>query len=1045
MGATDGNTAKKELSPGLYELVKTRELEQAVRESELYPIYTHIEHGEEPEALAILVRDRLTKKLSELPIDAQISLGNSILKLLDSESLPTDEDNIERLDELVKPSVKGAKITAHPRPKTPLGDSALLTNAGGKEPSLGTELKKELVSADRVDLLCAFIKTAGLNIIEKELKELKQRGIRIRVLTTTYIGATEKKALDRLVNEFGAEVKVNYELQSTRLHAKAWLFYRESGFTTAYVGSSNLSKQALVDGKEWNVRLGVQTAPQLLRKFEATFESYWNDKRFENYDPDRDGKKLSESLSKSDNYYQGKPLELSGLEIRPYPFQQGILDKIYDERTLQNRHRNLIVAATGTGKTLIAAFDYRRLCDDNNGIRPRLMFVAHRNEILQQTMRAFREVLADPSFGEIWNGDNKPESYDHLFASVQTVARMDLDNIPPDHFDVIIIDEFHHASASTYLRILQHFHPKEMLGLTATPERADGVNVKDLFDGKYTAEMRLWDALEAELLVPFQYFGINDDTDLSVVEWKAGNYVSSELSNIYDGNEARVRLIVQQLKTKLPDLSMMKALGFCVDVKHANYMASMFNKIGIPSVAVTGATPDVDRIQAQSYLVQGKIKCIFSVDVFNEGLDIPAVNTVLMLRPTQSATIFLQQLGRGLRHHPSKNVLTVLDFIGNQNDNFSFEHKFRAMTGFGRRALETSIENDFPYLPSGCQIVLDKVTQERVLENIRRQIHNGNRWLRRDLLSHIGGRTGDNYPVSDFLNDTGRQLSDVYHYTSWTKLLRETFEGVCQIPPGVSDDLDTQILKRMSMLCHIDDQERIDMYTALLADDCPHYEDMNPRMQTYARMLFFLFFQKGFGFTSYQEGLEAVRKHHDACREAIDILGICKESITEVPQRVGDTALFSHASYQRQEALAALGYANLETPRASHQGGVAWIPDAQTDAFFVELRKSERDFSPSTMYKDFAISRTKFHWESQNSISPETVTGQRYIHHKEHGSKVMIFIRERKQNDIGTAPSVCLGYANYVTHTGEKPMAITWKLERPLSQELFQMASAVTY
>lgn len=1043
MAYIHGNNAQDQLVPGLYEQLVTDDVAQLLHDSDLQPIIHPVEHGEEPYQVSTLVKHRLEAVLEDLPADDALQLSNHILQLIDTARLRSSHNRLQRLDELVPSSIVVDNLVPTKRPSTPLGEAALLTNSGN-EPNLGAELKAELVSADRVDLLCAFIKWHGIRVIADELKALHDRGVPFRVLTTTYIGATEKEALDRLVNEFGAKVKVNYELQATRLHAKAWMFYRNSGFHSSYVGSSNLSKQALIEGKEWNVRLGMNNTPSLIRKFNTTFETYWNDEAFEPYDPQRDGPRLKDSLHRSSNFQEGIPLELSGLDVRPYPFQEGILEQLQAERDVHGYHRNLIVAATGTGKTLMAAFDYQRLTQANNGRRPRLLFIAHRKEILRQSVRAFREVLKDANFGQLWDGTNKPSDDTHLFASIQTIGRADLSAIKPDSYDVIIIDEFHHGAAASYQKVLDYFKPQELLGLTATPERGDGINVKELFNGRYAAEMRLWDALEEDLLVPFQYFGINDETDLSTIEWKAGQYVNHQLSNVYDGNEARVRLIINAVTSKVTNLSSMKALGFCVDVDHAEYMTRMFNHYGIPSATVTGKTGHEERKNAVTRLQEGTINCIFSVDVFNEGLDIPAVNTLLMLRPTQSSTIFLQQLGRGLRHYVNKDVLTVLDFVGNQNENFSFEHKFRALTGFGRKRLVKNIEHDFPYLPSGCTIVLDKVTQERVLTNVKSHIKHGSRWLLRDLVSHIGNRDPRHYRLGDFLDETGRKFSDIYRYTTWTQMLRTEYASKFPIPAHVTAEEDKHILNRLKKLIHVDDPERGAAYQYLLQPDAPHYDDLDHRQQLYARMLFFLFFQNKGNNSSFQDGLEKIRQHTDACAEACGIIDISVGATRHAPRRLGDTVLFSHATYDRQEVFAALEYATWEKPMSGLIGGVAWMPESKTDAFFVQLNKSERDFSPQTMYRDYAVSPHKFHWESQNRTAADSPSGQRYIHHQDMGSNVLLFVREHGSTDYNTAePYFCLGYMNYLEHHGEKPMEIIWQLERPMPHDVFRVASAV--
>ena len=262
-----------------------------------------------------------------------------------------------------------------------------------------------------------------------------------------------------------------------------------------------------------------------------------------------------------------------------------ILESLDVERQRHGRHRNLVVAATGTGKTLVAAFDYKRL--QAAGGYGRLLYVAHRKEILKQSLGAFRLVLRDGAFGELYVDGERPERGEHVFASIQSLHQDVLDQIPPDAFDVVVVDEFHHAAASTYRRLLDHIRPKELLGLTATPERADGQSVLDRFDGQIAAEIRIWEALERNLLCPFQYFGIHDGTDLSHVRWSRRGYDTGELENLYTANDFRVRLVIEELRKNVRDVRAMRALGFCVSIAHAEFMARKFNELGVPAVAVS--------------------------------------------------------------------------------------------------------------------------------------------------------------------------------------------------------------------------------------------------------------------------------------------------------------------------------------------------------------------------------------------------------------------------------------------------------------------------
>ncbi|MGV0838549.1 DEAD/DEAH box helicase family protein, partial [Mycolicibacterium thermoresistibile] len=714
---------------GLYESLLTEQLHDRLeRERNLRPTLGVVDDAEQALVIARHLAPIIEHSLrTSGTAERRAELSRRILAVLedahaDGKSVHIVEPGkISRLDEIAP--ADALDPSPLPRPATPLADAALMTNARD-EPTLGAELRAELVSADHVDLLCAFVKWQGLRLLEGPLNDLRHRGVPLRVITTTYLGATDARALDALVNDFGAQVRVNYETDRTRLHAKAWLMRRNTGFHTAYVGSSNLSHAALVDGLEWNVRLSAMSTPHLLEKFRATFDSYWENREFEPYQPADDGDRLRAALATASGSRTSDRLTvtLSGLEVRPKPFQAEMLEELDAERTIHDRHRNLIVAATGTGKTVIAALDYRHLAREAHNRNLTLLFVAHRKEILQQSRRMYQEVLTDATFGEFLVGGEEPVKWRHVFASIQSLSKARLTSIAPGHFDVVVIDEFHHADAASYRRLLDHVRPMELLGLTATPERGDGVDVRDLFDGRVAAELRLWDALEQNLLCPFHYFGIHDGTDLEDVSWKRGGYDLEALSNLYTGNDTRTRIVIKELTDKVSDVSTMRALGFCVSVAHARYMAQRFNEAGIPALAVSGETSAADRRDALAELRNRDVNIVFAVDLFNEGLDIPEVDTVLFLRPTESATVFLQQLGRGLRLTRGKTVLTALDFVGHQRREFRFDQRFRAMTGVGGKALQRQIEDGFPFLPSGSQIVLDPVAQKVVLENIKQQV-----------------------------------------------------------------------------------------------------------------------------------------------------------------------------------------------------------------------------------------------------------------------------------------------------------------------------------
>jgi len=927
-----------------------------------------------------------------------------------------------------------------------------LTNSKD-DPNLAAELRSEIESANTVDLLCAFVRWTGLRLLQPALEQLAERGVKLRVITTTYMGATERRAIDELVNRYGAEVKISYETQATRLHAKAWLFRRNSGFDTAYVGSSNLSQAALVDGLEWNVRLSSVSTPSLLKKFEVTFDSYWEQRTFQSYDPERDGDKLDAALERNGGKRTAAPGAATGLEVQPFLHQEEMLEDLEAERS-KGYSRNLLVAATGTGKTIIAALDYKRLCEAA-GRDLKLLFVAHRQEILMQSMRTYRDVMQDGTFGELYVGDHKPSEWKHVFASVQSLNSYGVRRLDPGLFDVVVIDEFHHAMAPTYRALMEHLQPQQLLGLTATPERGDGVDVaQQFFGGRTASELRLWDALDADLLVPFHYFGVSDDVDLSQVEWKRGSYDTAQLDRLYTGNDARAAKVIRELRDKVTGTEDMRAIGFCVSVQHAHYMADVFNRAGIASIAVDGTTDDAARARALHRLRGREINCIFAVDLFNEGLDLPQVDTILMLRPTQSSTVFLQQLGRGLRRADDKAVLTVLDFIGQQRREFRFDLRYRALTGYGRKQLEKAVEEEFPFLPSGSQIVLDRVAQKVVLDNIRDQLKFTKKQLVQEIASH--GETD----LETYLRASGNELKSIYRSTrdSWTGYLRQAklIDGFSPLETvlkdqhfRLSDSAERKLLGRMAALIHVDDPERADAYAMLVAADAPRYTELGPREQTFARMLFYTLWDDAGGFATYDAGLDHLRGYQFVCSELQQLVKLGAASSRHAAKGLGaglqHIPLLSHATYRREEILAALGYGSLDLGKnVQHREGVAWCPATSTDAFFVTLNKDDKKHSATTMYRDYAISPELFHWESQNSTSPASSVGKRYLDRGGHGSQILLFTRDTADDETGlTVPYTCLGQVDYVQHSGGKPIAITWKLHRPMPADVYATAAAV--
>ena len=1036
------------LYPGLYEQVINNALT-----SELSGIpdarksIAPIDKAEAAKVLAQYLTDVVQKGMENVldnggDISAQIALANQIVTLIQNTTQEADfatlgvDQRAEQLLALLReqdPRLAAGKTAADlSRPETSIAQSSLFTGAIN-EPQMYTELKKEILSADRIDMLVSFIKWSGLRLLIDELREFTQNGGELRIITTSYMGATDVKAIEELRALPNTRIKVSYDTKRTRLHAKTYVFYRDTGFSTAYVGSSNLSNAAISSGLEWNVKVTRKDLPETITKIAATFESYWNSNEFEYYSEDQK-ERLTRAL-KAEKYFDANNTALYTMDIAPYSYQQEILDRLEAERTVRGYTRNLVVAATGTGKTVISALDYKRFRKQNPGKTCRLLFVAHREEILRQSLYTFRAVLKDANFGELFVGNYRPENIDFLFLSIQTFNSQNFNaKTTPDFYDYIIVDEFHHAAAPTYQKLLSYYQPKILLGLTATPERMDGKSILPYFNYRIAAEIRLPEAIDRKLLCPFQYFGVTDTVDLNTLKWSAGGYDKGELSALYTFSGAaanrRADLVVSSLLKYVTDIDEVKGLGFCVTVDHAQFMSRYFNDHGIPSIFLTGKSSDEERKSAKDRLVSGDIRFIFVVDIYNEGVDIPEVNTVLFLRPTESLTIFLQQLGRGLRLAEGKECLTVLDFIGQANKRYNFEGKFAALLSNTSRGVTREIKDGFVSVPKGCYIQLEKKAAKYILDNIR---------------ASYGNTAGLVSRVASFTEDSGLELTlanflEYYHLDPRTIYKFSTFSRLCaraDVMDDFQEPLEEALTKAMGRLAVIDSRRWIRFLLELL----PRLDNVNfAALGELEQRMLQMFYVTVWGKAAEDWASNEVLDHLYALSDSPVLLGELQELLRyryeqidfiDEPVDLGfDCPLDLHCTYSRDQLLVALDFLKPSTVRE----GVRWLPEKKLDVFFVTLNKSDKDYSPTTMYNDYSINESLFHWQSQSTTAADSPTGQRYIHHRERGSKVLLFVREFKSDRIngGAAAYTFLGTANYVKHEGSRPMNITWKLDRPI-------------
>lgn len=922
-------------------------------------------------------------------------------------------------------------------PLTGLSESELFcgNNAGL---SLESELKREILSSDKIYWLVSFIKWAGIRIFRQELEEFTRSGRELRVITTSYMGATDAKAVEFLASLPNTRVKLSYNTQQERLHAKSYMFIRNTGFNTGYIGSSNLSHSALTSGLEWNLKITAQEIPHIIEKSLNTFEAYWESDDFEDFDGEVESKeKLKQALVHAKGSYATNTSHY--FDLKPFPHQQEILERLSVERDLHGRFRNLVVAATGTGKTLISAFDFSRYLNKNPNAK--FLFIAHKEEILRQARSSFRGVLRNNAFGEMWVGGETPEHYQQLFVSIQTLNnQLDNLNLSKDYYDYVVIDEVHHIAANSYRTVLDAFLPKILLGLTATPERHDGSDILSDFCGVIAAELRLPEAINRRYLCPFQYFGIDDDTDLRTISWQRGRYDVGQLTKIYTNNQIRVNKIHQSLVDIVTDIRGMRALAFCVSREHADYMCKQFLLRKIPCDVLTSDN-SIDRQLKQQAIRSGQINILFVVDIFNEGVDIPEVDTLLFLRPTESLTIFLQQLGRGLRHAEGKECCTILDFVGNSRSEYDFSQKFRALVGKTNKAISEEIKQGFPHAPLGCRIELSKRTQELVLENIRRATINVKKLI--NLIRNFRHESDLDLTLSNFLNlYPNINLEDIYKRGTWSDLVNKALNL------QVNEPTDDKVYQAYATA--IDRR--------LMGCDCAHYlkflqrlcraefsltADMDVKMALMCHYDFWQKTGKELGFESLAESLKRLNKQ-DLRTELLDVLGILINRLQheQTPMTgFGDNPIYTHARYQREQILIGFGVTTF-VKQISAREGVFHISSENVELLFVTLDKNEKKFSPTTMYHDYAISESRFHWQSQNSARPDRGKGLSYIQHKSTGKRIILFVREQSEDEYGrTMGFVNFGEVEYISHTGSQPMNITWRLKNDMPTFMWKQAA----
>lgn len=1061
---------------GLYEKLLTALFRQKIQ-ADTTNQYTYLDRplevDEAAHRLAVYVAGLLEKRLAEYlkthpDVAEAVRLVNEIITQL-PQALPTGQNDLLDVEARVLTAVLDHSSTAQGLysqsvdrliPTTGLAGSHLFSGST-RGPSLASELAREILSADRIDWLVSFVRQSGVKPLWASLQEATQRGTPFRLLTTTYMAVSDFQAINRIARLPNTEVRISYNENATRLHAKAYLFYRNTGSHTVYVGSSNLSSVAMDTGLEWNVKASMAEVPQLVQSCFAEFDEYWNDSQlFEPYDPrsEADQSRLQLALKRpAYDAAHDESANTDGLPAAPFElfdYQEEVLKKIDEQRTVHHSMRNLVVAATGTGKTVMVANDFKRYREQHP--EATFLFIVHREEIIRQARETFRRVLSDENFGEMWFSGIEPQHYKAVFASVATLQSRLRDHLEtgsvlpfgPESFDYIVLDEAHHMGAQGYLKVFSFFHPKVLVGLTATPERLDKYDIKQHFDDRFAAEIRLNKAINDGMLVPFTYYGLPDVVDLTKTAWRDGRYVESELSAAFIKSAERTARVLGAVRDKVPRFDEAKTLAFCVDKAHAKAMAEAFK----PYYRVDVLTSDNTRAERDEIIRQfkaGQLCCLFVVDIFNEGVDIPDVDTVLFLRPTQSLTVFLQQLGRGLRRAKDKVRLTVLDFISRTRPEFDWTIRFGALfdgeaMGLSSNVANAIFSNAMP-LPKDCQIFLEEKARETVLANIRDHMQYLSRTVKpaRLLLDY------ETLPsLSEFLFDQSITLEQLYKKTTW-RALKSKFESRRQEKPELEEAVNQRIRKMIyNRWLQMDDRAYIDF----LIDVVKQGFDLNITRLTsrevgYLMMLYFDYFEKIGSVTSLDVMMAEFQKAPDVQEELREVLPLIRDRMSDAPHEDTSalkdlTPLQLYGRYTRAQIMAALGrWTFTQMPDVQSGVSAGEIMDEKRERslpymlLFVTVDKGDK---ATADYLDYAIDETQFHWQSPNATHPHGRVGQALL---DSDRVKLLFVRRATNDESNRAQAYYyLGAVTEVSHHGSKPMSFVWRLATPMPAHIYVLS-----
>ena len=965
----------------------------------------------------------------------------------------------------------------------------LIINEKAKFRNFFIYLKQELLNCKKFYFIVSFIKYSGIQLLISTLDELEKQGIQGEIITSVYLNITDSKALRKLLSYKNIKVKI-YNNSSESFHTKAYLFEKEK-YHSVIIGSSNISQSALYSAEEWNVKLTDSSFFNIYEKSLNQFEKLWHSNEAIELTEDfvDEYEKYKKSINVQNTFdYRKTKIEQEN-EFVPNSMQKRVLGKLKETRENGNK-KGLVISATGTGKTYLAAMDIKQFfkiySNTENKLfeKPKIsnikfLFIAHREELLENAINVFSKIIKidKNEFGRIYGGLKEIDK-SIIFASIQSLRNC-YNEFKPSFFDYIIVDEFHHSMSDSYLKTLSYFQSKFLLGLTATPKRMDGKDILSLCDYNVVDEIGIKEALEEDLIVPFHYFGVNDYMiNYDNIPYKNGKYNEKVLLENLLLN-TRTDYIVEKINKFGFDGDKLSAVAFCQNIEHAFFMKEEFTNKGYKSAVITANTSSNERAEILEKFKNKKIEILCVVDILNEGIDIPTINLLLFLRPTMSSTIFIQQIGRGLRKAENKDFVTIIDFIGNHKKDYLLINYFSSEvdnkdTLFTKKEkIINEIKNQFSNIPKSCYVELDRICQNRIIEKIEKINFSSKNILKEmylDYKAEIGKFEDEFLRIRDF--DTNIELfqelclkmhsfynaqlqfedSKIFKNeneknplnTTETQFLEYLEKKITLVEPFtflIIDYLATgkEYINNSDLLNKykefFDIKRNFEKYYLLnrIFEELTEDEILEKNLYGYkfSKKYKNLFLNKKLNEKNNMKSQQKENKLNFINRlKQLIHLGLNEFKRNDLDE-FNENILISYKEYKRVELQILL---DSKVPRGSWRAGYA---NTDKDICLFATIDKTHIFQENLKYDNSLFADDIIQWISQPKTSHNSSVGQMFIHHKEKGFKVHIFIRKYAfMNGNKTNPFIYLGNAKYYSSQGDKPMKILWKLDKKIPQKL---------